>query len=80
MQAIEFETMIANNNIKIPLKFKNLNNIKAKVSLQIEENNREGNYDKESLIKAFEKAGEMDIFNHIDNSVLWQQDRRNEWE
>jgi hypothetical protein len=80
MQAIEFETMIANNYIKIPLKFKNLNNKKAKVSLHIEENNREGNYDKESLIEAFEKAGETNIFKNIDNSVLWQQDRRNEWE
>ncbi|MFH1050658.1 MAG: hypothetical protein V1779_06970 [bacterium] len=80
MQAIEFDTYISQNRIQIPLDFNYLNNIKAKVSIQIEDNLLQGNFDKRALIEAFNKAKRNDVFKEIENSILWQQDFRNEWE
>jgi hypothetical protein len=80
MQAIEFETYISNNFIQIPLSYKQLNNIKAKVSIQFENEIQEGNYDKQNLLTAFKKAKIFGTFKEINDSVLWQKEIRNEWE
>ena len=80
MQAIEFETYISNNFIQIPLSYKQFNNIKAKVFVQIEDKIQEGNFDKIALLNAIEKAKSIGVFKEIDDSVSWQKEIRNEWE
>ena len=39
-----------------------------------------GNYDKIQLIKAINLAKESGVFEDIEDSVIWQQELRNEWE
>jgi len=80
MQAIEFDTYISQNRIQIPMDLNYLNNIKAKVSIQIEDKLPQGNFDKRSLLDAFNKAKKVGAFRNIENSVSWQQDIRDEWE
>lgn len=80
MNAIEFETYITQNIIHIPMNFSQLNNRKAKITVHIDNHNQQGNYDTDSLLLAFDKVKNMNVFKEIDNSVLWQQDIRNEWE
>ena len=80
MQTVEFETFISQNCINIPLKFSQLNNRKAKVSLLFPDIYEKSNFNKIALIKAFEKAKKGKVFENIENSILWQQEIRNEWE
>jgi hypothetical protein len=80
MQTVEFETFISQNCINIPLNFSQLNNRKAKVSLQFPDAIEIGNFNKLALINAVEKAKKENVFRDIDNSIIWQQEIRNEWE
>ncbi|MEI6091025.1 MAG: hypothetical protein WCR42_11270 [bacterium] len=80
MQTVEFETFISQNCINIPLNFSQLNNRKAKVFLQFPDLIENGNFNKITLINAFEKAKKGKVFENIESSILWQQEIRNEWE
>ncbi len=80
MQTVEFDTYISQNCIYIPLNLSQLNNRKAKVSLLLPDMTEVGNFDKTALIAAVEKAKRKNVFENIENSVLWQEEIRNEWE
>jgi hypothetical protein len=80
MQAIEFETYIHQNSIHIPLQFQHLENRKAKVILLYSEPEKTGNYNKQSLLRAFSKAQQKGVFKNITDSVTWQKQLRDEWE
>jgi len=80
MKAIEFETCINKRSISIPEQFQNLDNIRARVILLFSEPEKQGNYDKNLLFLAFDKAQQKGIFKNIDNSVAWQKQVRDEWE
>jgi hypothetical protein len=80
MKAIEFETCIKKRSISIPEQFQNLDNIRARVILLFSESEKQGNYDKNLLFLAFDKAQQKGIFKNIDNSVAWQKQVRDEWE
>ena len=80
MQTIEFETIVSQNCIHIPIDFPELNNQKAKVLLQFPDLTGKRNYDKNSLIEAVNKAIGSNIFGNIKDSSAWQQELRNEWE
>lgn len=80
MQTVEFETFISQNCINIPLNFSQLNNRKAKVSLQFPDIIENGNFNKTALVNAVEAAKKENVFENIESSILWQQEIRNEWE
>jgi len=80
MKAIEFEASIKQSAIKIPLRFRHLNNLKARVIVLYSDINKPGNYDKQKLLLAFHKAQEKGIFNNIEDSINWQKEFRDEWE
>lgn len=80
MQTIEFETYISDNCINIPLNYYQLNNHRAKIVVQFSDLSEKGNFNKAALVSAFEKAKLKNIFKNIENSVLWQQEIRDEWE
>jgi len=80
MQAIEFETYIQQSSIHIPLQFKYLDDVKAKVILLYSEPEKKGNYNKQSLLNAFAKAQQKGVFRNIKDSVTWQKQLRDEWE
>ncbi len=46
----------------------------------MEESENEAAERKKSLIKAFKKAQELDIFRDIEDPVEWQRKLRDEWE
>ncbi len=79
MHKIEFETVLSGNMISIPSSFLPLNKKKAKIVIELSEDETSGNFNKESLLKAFKKAKDHKIFNDIDDSVQWQKELRNEW-
>ena len=80
MQAIEFETFVHHQSIQIPLQYQHIDNVNVKVILLYSEPEKKGNYNKELLLKAFEKAQQKEVFRNIDNSVDWQKNLRDEWE
>ncbi|MEN9610546.1 MAG: hypothetical protein RLZZ628_1360 [Bacteroidota bacterium] len=80
MQAIEFEAIILNGQIRIPLQYPNLEQVKAKVIVLYTAAPAQGNYNKQSLLLSLEKAAQKGVFQHIPNAVKWQQQLRNEWE
>jgi hypothetical protein len=80
MQAIEFEALISNGQIILPLQYSNLDQVKAKVILLYADAPKQGNYNKQALLLAFQQAAQKGVFHHISNAVAWQQQLRNEWE
>jgi hypothetical protein len=80
MQAIEFEAIIVKGQIMIPLHYPNLDKVKAKVILLYTDEPAKGNYNKQSLLLAFQKAAQKGVFQHIPNAVIWQKQLRDEWE
>jgi hypothetical protein len=54
MQAIEFETYIHQHSISIPLKFRQLENIKAKI-IVLYEPEQQGNYNKQAVMQNLPK-------------------------
>jgi len=80
MQAIEFETYVNHRAIHIPSQYQLIDNAKVKVILLYSEPEKKGNYNKQLLLLAFEKAQQKGVFINISNSVIWQKQLRDEWE
>lgn len=80
MQSFEFETYISHNCINIPIIYPQLNNHKAKINIELTDINNNGNYNKSELVSALEKLKKSNVFINIENSIIWQQELRNEWE
>lgn len=80
MQTIEFITYISHNTIQLPMQFQKVDNMKAKVTIEYDELNQRGNYNKADLVKAFNEAKNNNVFSSIKDSISWQRELRNEWE
>ncbi len=78
MQAIEFQSYIADGVIKIPFDYSKFNHKKVKVIMLLQED--VGNYDKQALLDAFKDAQKLNVFSGIENPVEWQKKMRDEWE
>jgi hypothetical protein len=64
----------------VGLNYPNLDKVKAKVILLYTDKPEQGNYNKQSLLLAFQKATQKGVFQHITNAVQWQKQLRDEWE
>ncbi len=80
MQAIEFETLIGQETIPIPMQYKYLAHRKAKIIILFQEEQIKPNYDKNALLFAFTKAKKQNSFSKINNSLNWQKQLRDDWE
>lgn len=77
MKALEFNSYITQNTIKLPPEYKKYNNRNVKIIVLLQETR---NYDKQELLTVFENAQELKIFQEIKNPVEWQKQIRDEWE
>lgn len=80
MQAIEFETLIGQEAIPIPIQYKYLAHRKAKIIILFKEEDLKPNYNKNALLLAFAKAKKQNSFSKINNSSDWQKQLRDDWE
>ena len=74
---MELTAKINNGVIRLPKKYKHLNNRTVKISISEEEN--EGKQ-KEKMKTALEEIIKRDVFKRISDPVKWQRELRNEWE
>jgi len=78
-QIAKLKTDIDNNFIHID-KSSNIDLIYKIEDKQISDSKQNGNYNKQQLLLAFERAKQKGVFQNINNSVTWQKKIRNEWE
>lgn len=81
MKNIEFSTNIKNGIIKVPRRYKNLENTKVKVVFEPVKSKRAGSKLSQTfLIKsALNKILKRDVFSDIKDAVKWQKKLRDEW-
>ena len=74
---MELTAKINNGVIRLPKKYKHLNNRTVKISIQEEKN---AGTQKEKMKTALEEIIKRDVFKRISDPVKWQRELRNEWE
>jgi len=79
MSVIEFETQVKNGIIKIPEKFKNLENAFLRIQIQPSRLKAENNR-KLKIKHLLEIIITKNIFKNIASPEDWQRNLRNEWE
>ncbi len=74
---MELTTKISNGVIKLPKKYKHLNN--KTVTIMIREEGNKGTQI-EKMKAALDEIIKRDVFKGIEDPVKWQRELRNEWE
>ncbi len=79
MKSISFQSNIRNGLIKVPGKYKKLENSSVKVSVLSNPKKRKKVVLKDKIKKGFLTLQKMNVFDKINNPAKWQKKLRDEW-